>query len=180
MPFNLLYNDETILDEIALLTYINDFTKAINEIKVTVDPNICRSVLLGMQQDFPHVDGVESASPFKKVANFMTFFIANQPIQSRFSELNIGPKLAKIRNHQNVIVALQLAIDSLDGAVINGRNGTDIKLNQRISLSEHSYIDIVDALQNATPSTSFKLVTILLEQLAYKSNPGCQYDLLDL
>lgn len=179
MPFNLLY-DETIIDEIALLTYINDFTKALNEIEVTVDPAICRSVLLGMQQDFPHVDGVESASAFKKVANFMTFFIASGPIQSRFSEDNIGPELASIRNHQNVILALQIAIDSLDGAIINGRDGNDIKLEKRITLSHHSYIDIVDALQNATPAASYKLVTVLLEQLAYKSNPQCQYDLMDL
>ncbi|MCG8007975.1 MAG: hypothetical protein N0C81_10060 [Candidatus Thiodiazotropha lotti] len=180
MPFNLLYNEESILDEIALLTYINDFTKGLGEIEVTVDPNICRSVLLGMQQDFPHVDGVESASAFKKVANFMTFFIANSPIQSRFSEANIGSKLASIRNHQNVIVSMQLAIDSLHGAVINGRDGQDIKLKNRIQLSNHSYIDIVDALQNATPAMSYKLVTVLLEQLSYKSNPDCQYDLLDL
>ena len=30
-------------------------------------------------------------------------------------------------------------------------------------------------VSTATPSTSFKLVSVLLEQMAYKTNPHCQY-----
>jgi hypothetical protein len=165
---------------VHLLTYINEFTKSLGEESVMLDTGICESILRGMRLDFPHVDGLDEASAFKKIANFVTFFIANRPIPGPFSESSIGKDLAKISNHQNVIVAFQLAIDSLHGAVIHSNNGEDIKLENRIKLSPHSYIDIVDALHDATNHTHYKMATVLLEQLAYKSNPGCQYDLIDI
>ena len=179
MSYNILYNDNITADMLNLLAYINDFTKGLGETQVQVDIAVCRSIILGMRQDFPHVDGLESASAFKKVANFAVFFIGDRPIQSPFSTDNIG-KLAKISNHQNVIVALHLAIDSLHGAVINTKDGKSMELKNRIQLSKHSYCDIVDALHAATPATHFKMLAVLFEQMAYKVNESCQYPVAEL
>lgn len=49
-------------------------------------------------------------------------------------------------------------------------------MENKIALSRHSYVDITDAFTGATPVTAFKLVTVLFEQMAYKTNPGCQYE----
>ena len=181
MSYSILYNKDLISDEALLLTYINDFTKSLGENKIVINTNDCAAVLQGMRQDFPHVDGLDKASAFKKIANFVTFFIALKPIINPFSEANIGSDLAKIRNHQNTIVALQIAIDSLHGAVIHPcDNGGDITLKNRISLSRHSYIDIVTALHDAAPVTHFRMATVLFEQLVYKTNPECQYDIISI
>lgn len=174
MAFSVLYNDEMDFDLVALLTHINEFTKGLGVIGVAINPDICRSVLLGMRQDFPHRDGMEKASAFKQLANFITFFVAEKPILGPFPKEIIGVELAQIANHHNAMVAFQVAVDSLQGATIK-RGDDTIMLGKRIELSRHSYIDIIDALSDATPATHFKMVTVLLEQLAYKSNPGCQY-----
>lgn len=180
MSYSILYNNEVDVDMIHLFTYINEFTKSLGEKNITVDPDVCQSILMGMRQDFPHIDGLDKASAFKKTANFLTFFIAQRPILRPFSEPSIGSALAKISNHQNVILALQLAIDSLHGAIIHSDDGDSLKLENRIQLSKHSYIDIVDALHDATNPTHYKMTAVLLEQLAYKSNPSCQYNLIEI
>ena len=180
MAFSLLYNDDIDIDMFALLTYINDLTKALKIHDVAVDTNVLRSLLLGIRQDFPHSEGIEKASAFKKIANFVTFFVADGPIIDPFPESVIGPELSKIANHQNAMVGLQIAIDNLHGATIHTNAGNTLRLENRIKLSKHSYIDIVDALSAATHVTHFKMVTVLFEQLAYKSNPDCQYDLIDI
>lgn len=59
-------------------------------------------------------------------------------------------------------------------------NGEEFVIKKRIQLSEHSYIDIIQALCDLTPAAHFKLVTVLLEQLTYKSNPECQYEYIEL
>lgn len=174
MAYSVLYNENIDLDLYALLFHLNEFTKGLGLGPVSINPEICRSVLLGIRQDFPHKDGIEKASVFKRLANFITFFVATRPIQNPFETEVIGADLAKIPNHQNAIAAFQVAIDSLHGATI-GANPTAMVLQKRIELSKHSYIDIIDALSEATPATHFKMVTVLLEQLSYKSNPNCQY-----
>lgn len=178
----ILYNDDNvIIDTISLLKYINEYTKALGVQGVTIDDRICEGILAGMRVDFPHVDGLEKASAFKKMANFMAYFIAEQPIQNPFPASAIGEALAKIPNHQNSIVALQVAIEGLHGAKILDENGKTLcTLCNRIQVSMHSYCDIIEALQRISPATHYKLVTVLLEQMAYKVNPGCQYELLDI
>lgn len=134
MTFSVLYNSDTQADIIVLLTHINDFTKNLGIEQVTIDPDGCMSVLRGMKQDFPHKDGRANASAFKQVANFVAFFVATRPILSPFPESIIGAELAQISNHQNAIVAFQIAIDSLHGAVIK-RDDEISRLNKRIEVS---------------------------------------------
>lgn len=180
MAFSILYNDDVNTDLIALLTYINDFTKSLGVEEVVIDPDIVRSLLSGMVHDFPHIDGLEKASPFKKAANFIAFFIAQKPIKDPFPESIVGEKLVALRNHQNAIVGFHLAIDSLDGAVICRENGETITLDNRIQVSKHSYLDIIEALCGVTPVNHLKILAVFLEQLAYKSNPDCQYPLAEI
>ena len=179
MAFSILYNDDVETDLIALLTYINEFTKSLGA-KVVIDPDIVQSVLLGMRQDFPHVEGLKKASVFKKIANFMAFFMVQAPIQQPFPKEVVGEELAALRNHQNAIIAFHLAIDSLDGAIIYRDNGKTITLENRIQVSRHSYMDIIEALCGVVPMHHLKMLAVFLEQLAYKSNPDCQYALLEM
>ncbi len=178
--FNVLYNDTIDIDLAYLLSYINDFTKGLGEHRVSIDPQKCRLILLGMRQDFPHVDGMNHASCFKKIANFVAYFVAEKPIQNPFSEENIGSDLEKLSNHQNSIVALQVAIDGLHGAMIHRNQDQELKVENRIQISRHSYVDIIDALQSITPNTHYKLLTILFEQLVYKTNLDCQYPAINI
>lgn len=177
MTLSIIYNAHPQSDLVTLLTYINDFTKGIGEQNVEVDPDKCLSMLRGLKQDFPHKDGFDAANVFKKTAHFMCYFIAEQPISSPFSAENIG-ELATISNHQNAIVALQIAIESLQGASVGANTERECTLGNKIALSKHSYGDIICAIRSVTPNLHFQLVTVLLEQMAYKVNPNCQYNLV--
>lgn len=127
----------------------------------------------GMRQDFP--GGLDKASPFKRVANFVCNFVARRPLSTPLPKGKFGPHLTEIDNHANAYIALLLAVESLHEARLEWCDGSIHVLENRIEFSRHSLIDIVDALSTATPSTSFKLVSVLLEQMAYKTNPRCQY-----
>lgn len=96
--------------------------------------------------------------------------------KSAFPASAIGEKLAKVENHQNAIVAFSLARTALHKAKIL-RDDQTFEVEQPIKISGHSYGDIVEALANITPNGHFKLVTVLFEQLVYKSNPECQYEI---
>lgn len=177
MALNVIYNGQPNEDLVTLLTYINDFTKGLGEKNVVVDPEKCYGILRGIQTDFPNDGGMEMANAFKKVAHFMCYFVAEQPISSSFSDNNVGG-LAQHGNHQNAIVALQVAIDSLHGATVRDNTDDERILTNKIMLSKHSYMDIIEAVRNITPANHFKLMTVFLEQMAYKANPDCQYPLV--
>lgn len=180
MAFNILYATNPDIDIVSLLTYIDEFTKSLGEENVQIDVEKCMSVLQVIRNDFPHKDGLEQANVFKKIANFVCYFIAERPIVSTFCVESVGESLSKINNHQNAMVALQIAIDSLHGGVVKADSKDRQILKNRIQLSQHSYIDIIDAIRNISHVNHFRLLTVFLEQLAYKSNPDCQYKLLDI
>lgn len=174
----IIYNDGGInADVVGLLQYINEFTKELGLVDVQVDDVACTSVLNGMKLDFPHVDGIEQASVFKKLGNFLTYFIAEAPIKSSFPVEKIGENLAKIRNHQNAIVGLHLVLDSLHNASICSGD-TEKIIQNRVKISQHSYVDIINAINTVTPRDHYHLVTVLLEQMVYKDNPELQYELI--
>jgi hypothetical protein len=180
MAFSILFSDDPEMDAISLFKFINDFTAGLGQAEVEIDVEKCYSLLRLMRQDFPHKDGLDEANVFKKVSYFMCFFISERPILEPFSKKNIGEDLAEMANHQNAIVALQLAIESLHGAVVKANSEEPKKLENRIELSAHSYRDIIDSIKSIMPRDDFKLVAVLLEQLAYKTNPDCQYPVIDV
>ena len=162
-------------DLINTLQYINEFTKSIGIALPCVDPAIVSAIIQGAVQDGLYQKGCsEQASPFRKTASFLSYFVANRPILVSFSEEKIGPDLCRIKNHENAIVGLEIAIDSLHGAKIH-RNDGDFILENKIKLSKHSYVDIIDALHNIAPANDMKMVAVLLEQMAYRQNPSCEY-----
>lgn len=172
----IIYNNGDVsLDTVGVLKFINEFTKSLGVENVVINDDLLVSILRGMQIDFPHIDGLEKASVFKQLANFVTFFISERPILTPFQATAVGSEIAKIPNHQNTMVAFQIALANLHKSCIQNGDGETLTIENPVLLSKHSYIDILDALHDATPSTHFKMVTVLLEQLAYKNNPEAQY-----
>lgn len=169
----LLYSGEPDIELVAVLGYIDSVAGA-RGIKLEIDVTKLSSVLRNIRFDFPHVDGVASASPFKKAACFICYFVAEAPIAAPFPAGSFSADVLKLRGHQNALMALELAIDALHGATVHRSTG-DVVLDNRIQVSRHSYIDIIEALTTVSPVTSFKLVSVLLEQLAYRANPECSY-----
>jgi len=136
-----------------------------------------RNALRCMREDFPAKGGLPQASAFKKCANFLCFLVADGPLLRPLPVELVGKDLAKIRNHQNAMIGFHIATYALLDAKIH-RGDCDIILKNPIKLSAHSYIDLIQALSNITPQTHFHLVSVLLEQLCYKSNPDASYQIV--
>ena len=77
---NILYNTENLFDTASVLAFINDFTVGLDIEHVQINTWAIEAVVKGMKFDFPHIDGLEKASPFKKAANFLCYFVAEAPI----------------------------------------------------------------------------------------------------
>jgi hypothetical protein len=128
-----------------------------------------------VRPDFPHADGLEKASPFKKAANFFVWFVASRPIVEEMPANLIGKELNSIPNHQNVIFAYHMAVDCLHGAKLYRKDGETIELTKKIKVSMHFFRDFVEAFSSAAPQYHFKIVSLLFEQLAYKDNRTASY-----
>lgn len=165
-------------DLVSLLTYVDTYTKSIGINEVEVDVRRIQEIVAVMVQDghYPP-DGVKKASAFRKLAVFISFFVALKPIINAFALEKIGDDLHKISNHQNAILALAIAIDSLQDAKIERDDG-ECLLTNPIKISRHSFVDIVDALTGVTPNSGVNLVAVLLEQMSYRQNPNCEFPLI--
>ena len=153
-------------DLVAIYALLTGFCAQYPETSFDIDHNRIHRVVFGMRQDFPYPGGLPGASPFKKAANFVCHWIAAAPVTGT----------PEPTDNLNAAFALIVACRSLRGAELFG-NGTEPArtLERPIELSDHSFWDVVDALTGATPITAYKLVTVLFEQMAYKSNQRCQY-----
>ncbi len=171
----ILFNDEPSQDVVSILAFIDGFASKFCPTKViSIEVQKIESIVQGIRRDFPHNDGLSESSAFKKVANFIAYFVAERPILEPFKESNLPSDILKISNHENSIVALLIGLSALHNAVIY-QNGKTVSLDNPIELSKHSFVDIVDALASISPQTHFKLLTVFLEQMSYKTNPHCQY-----
>jgi len=184
MSFKILYHEGTDITAnlFSMAVYVNSFAKSLGIEHLNVDSGAFQSVAAALiRPDFPHLDGIDKASPFKKAANFFVWFVAEKPIideipctiildDSKKTLIN----LTKIQNHQNVIFAYHMAIDCLCGADLH-KNGKVFVLKNKIKVSRHFFCDFVHAYSTATPLNDFKPVSLLFEQLAYKANPDAPY-----
>lgn len=157
----------------AVLRYIGGFFAPMQAASVPVDPERLTTVVTSARK-FPEPPGLEDANAFKKAAWFIVNFVSERPILVGLPEDLYGksfedPKIA------NAAIALMFAIDSLEGATVTWHDGTERELCKRIEVSSHSFIDIAAALSGTSMSIGFELVAVLLEQMAYKTNPHCQY-----
>lgn len=162
-------------DLVNTLQFTNEFTKRLGIINPNVDIRKIAALIEWAKQDglYP-AGGASEASVFRKLASFMACFVAERPIINAFPAEKIGDSLYSISNHQNAIIALEIAIASLKDADIHRSDGT-FPLTNEIKLSSHSYVDIVDALTGVTPASGMKMIAVLLEQMAYRYNPACEY-----
>ena len=119
MSFKILYQEGSNVHSnlASVAVYIDSFAKNLGLDELNIDAQKLTIVAASLvRPDFPHVDGVEKASPFKKAANFFVWFVVAKPILSDLPETLVGKKLKSIPNHQNVIFAYHMAVDCLHGA----------------------------------------------------------------
>lgn len=174
--FELLYTPSLNENVASIANYVDKFAKGLGLKSLGIDPNRLYSVAGSLvRPDFPHVDGIEKASPFKKAANFFVWFVAERPIVDEIPSAIIGADLSGIPNHQNVIFAYHMAVDCLENAQIF-RKDSVITLSERISVSRHFFCDFVEAYSAAVPMHDFKKLSLCFEQLAYCANPCASYD----
>lgn len=171
----MLFNNETTDDVVSILAFIDGFSSDFCEEGISIDISKIESIVQGIRRDFPHKDGLDEASVFKKVANFIAYFVAERPIHHPFKNPSIPERILEVNNYENAIIALLIGLSALHQSEIHQPDNVK-KLANSIELSEHSFIDLIDAIANITPQSHFKLLTVLLEQLAYKTNPECQYE----
>ena len=162
-----------------VLGFISRFYATLGVRCVDIDVAALESALEGSKKHLGgQPGGVDGASPFKKAAAFLCHFVAANPIKTplpKNSALAVGLETAnETQPNQNAVIALRIALESLHGAKLTRSDGEECEVSRRLDLSKHSYADIVDAMTDAT-SKDFKYVAVLLEQLAYKTNPRCQY-----
>lgn len=168
----MIYNSNAAEDYKNILQYINEYTKGFGAQNVQVDPTRLTQVCLNIRSQFPHVDGIDNASAFKKVANFVAHFIHLKPIKSSISALG-GAGHSDI----NAVVAFDIAILCLQHSHIRQKSGALTAINRGIYISDHSYHDIIEALSapNICPTQHYQILAVLFEQIVYKTNPQCQY-----
>lgn len=161
-----------------VLGFVSRLYSTLGAQHVDIDVAATESVLGAMRDHLTKQGGIAKASPFKKAATFLCHFIEAAPIKTPLpanSNLVRGLTAATgTEPNPNVVVGLRLAMESLHRAKLRRSDGEEHEFSRRLDLSGHSYVDIVDTLNDATPR-HFKYVAVLLEQLAYKTNPRCQY-----
>lgn len=159
---------DPVTDLQNVLKFIKDYSETVGIEPHEIDASKIAGIIRGAVSDGDYE--VDKASPFKKVASFVAHFIAEKPISSLFH----FREFENMENHQNAIVALEIAIYSLHGATIHRDDG-EFTLSERIEMSRHSYTDIVNAIADVTPARGKNLLAVLLEQMCYRRNPSCEY-----
>ena len=174
----MLYTERPLTDVINILQYIDKFTLSIGFEDIQINSSQVVEVCVKMRQKFPHLDGLEQSSTFKKVANFVAWFIALSPVKSEFPANSITGLAGKY--NPNAVIAFDIAITCLENSTIHSITGDRIVSNP-LYVSDHSYADIICALSQADlkPDTHYHLLAVFFEQLTYKSNPQCEYGRLN-
>ncbi len=165
----MIFSDNTVTDYFSIMALIDRFAL---ENKADISVNEDKLFLLSKRMEVPCINGAENANVFKKSSTFLCEFIGEQIVES--FKCNMSNKLKKIPNNGSAIIGFYIVTTMLCRATV--QNGIKT-IDNPIELSGHSYNDIIDALSLVTLSGSFKLVTVLLEQLVYKSNPNLQYNI---
>lgn len=163
--------------------YLDKWAAGCGAQKIIVDQNRLHELVAEMQfavDNFPHKDGFDAASPFKKAGYFFVSFIAISPIVGLKFEPNLNANSQRIEyssRQWNVMVAYALVVDFLINATIQRTDGVSLKLTNRIKVSHHFYSETIEAFRDATPQTHYKVASLFFESLAYRVNPDVSYPL---
>jgi len=170
----MIYNKQLESDYINILQYIDKYTKELGAEDVQIDTEQLAQICGEIRQNFPHADGLAKASAFKKVANFVSHFLAYKPIKTTIRTIeDVSPEKADI----NAIVAFDIAIMCLENSKIVKEGGREIAVDRPIYISGHSYRDVIEALSVSTisPKHHYQILAVFFEQLVYKTNSHCEY-----
>lgn len=170
----MLYTQNPTEDRNNIINHINAFVGANGCNEIQVDSQEVSAVCLRMRRDFPHVDGIEKASAFKKVANFVAHFMELRPIKSA---LDIPIDGIGVDYDINAVIAFDIAIASLEGSTIKFDDDSEKVVSNKIYVSDHSYADIIYALSDGDVKhkSHFHMLAVLFEQIVYKTNRHCEY-----
>lgn len=173
----MIYTDSPVTDYNNILQYINEATKSLEHPHVPIDTTALMTVCINIRQDFPHVDGIEKASVFKKAAYFIAHFLEKRPIKANITAVDGNAK-----SDINAVIAWDIAFAIIEGSEIAQRDGLPQKIvSNPLYLSDHSFTDIMEALSSTKicPSSHYHLLAVFLEQIVYKTNPHCEYPSAD-
>lgn len=170
----MLYQQNLYQEVRDILIFANELTKTIGINSAQVETELLLEVVVTTRQEFPYVGGLKRSSAFKKVANFVAFLVFFKPFK-----LSLPAGMIKNYNFHvdfNVLLAIEIAIFSLEKSVIHRSDG-DVAVFNPIRLSDHSYVDLLDALNRfeGRPNEIYPMLALYFEQLTYKTNPHCEY-----
>lgn len=170
----MIYNENPLIDYDNILHYINEYTKSFGVQDVQVETKDLLALCSSIRTKFPHVDGIEKASAFKKVANFVAHFIQISPIKTAIAATAGN---ASEKSDINAVVAFDIAIACLEKSSIELGPENIKKIDQPIYISDHSYKDIIEALSTSDicPEKHYQLLAVFFEQIVYKTNRHCEY-----
>lgn len=157
------------------IEYIDTFlSESKYDLEVILDERILNHVINIMYYDGLYLNGdLAQTSVFKKVAVFVSYFVAEKPLKLKTKNDSIS-SFVDIPFYENAVIAFEIARDSLWGATIRRHDDNKVVLDKRIAISEHSYVELINAMSKLS-SDSYLIIAVLLEQMAYRANPECSY-----
>jgi len=167
--FNILHSGNAERDKKSLCDLLDEIGAAHGVQPFEVDEGAVDRVLVEML-DLPWAPGIGHASPFKKVASFVSCFVSRKPIITTLSV----EKFQKLADHQNAIAAHQIAVIALHGAVIECPYRGPVVLEKPITISRHYWKELIATLNNSGPAY-FHYISLIYESLSYEANPKASY-----
>jgi len=171
-------------DKAQLLTFINQAYKSAYkkigafEEEAKIQSQKLDIIINQMYDDNSPLGLLGKASAFKKSAYFLLIFCQSKPIQNNFPNFGYYNtlNLEKYYSYQNEMIAFDFIRFMLQNSTIKREDKKiPIKLSRKISLSSHSYEDLIQTLSKLDSKNDYVLLSLLIEQMAYRDNPSASY-----
>ena len=176
ISFELLYSDDKYQALDLFLIWTNDFLEGLGVDSTTVDPDKAHTFVSNLRKEsFPTIEGFDRASPFKKAGNLYTWLHSEDPFKSPLQSKDVGKDLANFQQNTASLVGFSIVKACLQNTTVAKRDGTSGELENEIAVSDHFFIDLVEASNRINPGDHFKVFSLLFEVLAYEANPGLSY-----
>jgi hypothetical protein len=167
---NLIFNSDPEDDVQNIVHFLKALYKELYFGEIQIDEGKIRQVVYAINLPTSYSNGAIPASIFRKISSLVCNFVEISPISNSPVLNNYWGNFAKIPNFVNAHAAFKLAEFSLGKATIARADGTFVSIDENLDYSSHSYVDIVEALSTVKAAEHFKLMTVFLEQLVYKTN----------
>lgn len=176
----MLYNENQDIDILNILEHLEAYGTALGLEEIPINSQKLLAVCRCIREDFPCVNGLEKSSIFKRAAVFVACFVEISPIEDdAFKDTDLNENLRS--KNANAIIALDIAFKFMSLAKVTRSDDKIFFINNGITLSFHSYFDFLDMLsKDITLKDHFMVLSLLFEQVIYKTHPDMQYDVVDL